>query len=191
MNIYQLKDIPDEFKTLTLNVMSLAEQLGSKKLTRQLRMQPATNESLSSIWKENVRGQFSDVLGKGSMIPDISCWRGTYLVLSPKGYHYLKEPLSSEGEFLPIQVEDTTFHVFNCLSFGLENEPLCVKKYLDGFEDGLETLHFDEDDIEPRFLFKSQLQGCSVLYATDSFKQLYDENGLTGLRFDSDLLTPF
>ena len=89
----------------------------------------------------------------------------------------LESVLISEGEFLPINVGSETMYAFNCLSFGVE--------------DGLETLEFDNEDIERRFVFKSHLQGCTALYATESFKILCEKYGLEGLRFDEDLLDPF
>lgn len=191
MKIYQLKQRPDEFKTLTLDIMTLANQLGDRKLVKQLRVQPATNEPLLPIWKEGVVSKFEDVLGKDSPLPDVSPWRGTCLALSAEAYRKLKPVLASEGEFLPINVGDETIYAFNCLSFGIEDESVCLKKFTDGFEDGLETLEFDEEDIESRYVFKSRLQGCTVLYATESFKHLCEEYGLMGLRFDENLLDPF
>ncbi|AVF72739.1 hypothetical protein J4H27_06035 [Vibrio alginolyticus] len=191
MKIYQLKQRPEEFKTLTLDIMNLANQLGNKKLVRQLRLQPSTNEPLLPIWKDGVVGDFEDVLGKNSTMPDISTWYSTYLALTAGACDKLESVLASEGEFLPINVGDETIYAFNCLSFGAEDESMCLKKHTDGFEDGLETIEFDEEDIEPRYVFKSRLQGCTVLYATESFKLLCEEHGLEGLKFDEDLLDPF
>lgn len=191
MKIYQLKQRPEEFKTLILDIMNLANQLGDKKLVKQLRVQPSTNEPLLPLWKDGVVSEFEDVLGKDSAIPDVSPWRGTSLALTAEAYQKLEPVLAPEGEFLPITVGDETIYAFNCLSFGTEDESMCLKKYSDGFEDGLETLEFDEEDIEPRYVFKSRLQGCTVLYATESFKHLCEEYRLEGLRFDEDLLDPF
>ena len=144
MKIYQLKQRPEVFKTLTLDIMNLANQLGNKKLVRQLRLQPSTNEPLLPIWKDGVVGDFEDVLGKNSTMPDISTWYSTYLALTAGACDKLGSVLASEGEFLPINVGDETIYAFNCLSFGAEDESMCLKKYTDGFEDGLETIEFAE-----------------------------------------------
>jgi len=82
-------------------------------------------------------------------------------------------------------------HVFNCLSFGKEDDKLCVKQYVDGERVGLETLVFEDEDVAKRFLFKSELQFGGALYCSTSFKALCNELGLQGLRFDEDLLNPF
>ncbi|TOJ07613.1 hypothetical protein CGI45_25245, partial [Vibrio parahaemolyticus] len=81
-------------------------------------------------------------------IPDVSLWSMTYLVLSHRAYEILKPILENEGEFLLVTVGEEQVYVFNCLSFGQEDESVCVKKYLDGIEDGYETLYFEESDIE-------------------------------------------
>lgn len=101
MKIYQLKQRPEEFKTLTLDIMNLANQLGNKKLVRQLRLQPSTNEPLLPIWKDGVVGDFEDVLGKNSTVPDISTWYSTYLALTAGACDKLGSVLASEGSSCP------------------------------------------------------------------------------------------
>ncbi|UTV29385.1 hypothetical protein [Photobacterium atrarenae] len=189
MNVYQLKELPKEYQGLQLGPSELFAAIGKQHMMT-IHKQRSQNTSLLPIWA-NVSASFSDVLGKNSTLPDVSLWASTYLVLRDNAYNILKPALEKEGEFLPISIEGEHAFIFNCLSFAVEDESLCVKKYLDGIEDGLETLYFDEDDIKDRLLFKSRLQGCQTLYATETFKTLCEEHGLHGLHFEPDLLSVF
>ncbi|MGY5585164.1 hypothetical protein [Vibrio cincinnatiensis] len=189
MNVYQLKEMPYEYKALQLGPTELFAAIGKQHLMTMHR-QRSQNTSLVKIWK-NVAAAFDDVLGQDSRIPDVSLWAMAYLVLSSRAYELLEPTLKNEGEFLSVSMGEEQVYIFNCLSFGKEDESVCVKKYLDGIEDGYATLHFDESDIEKRYLFKSRLEGCQRLYATDSFKRLCEYYDLQGLRFEEDLLGVF
>ena len=63
--------------------------------------------------------------------------------------------------------------------------------YIDGFEDGLKSLVFLNEDIQNKLLFKSKLQGGYSIYCNEAFKRLIINSELEGLNFDSDLLNPF
>ena len=189
IQVYQLKELPENFKGLQLGLDELLDQLGEEHLMT-LHKQRSQNTSLLPIW-DKVKASYDDVLGKQLVTPDVSLWASTYLVLSTKAYEVLNEVLIDEGEFLPINIEGEDAFIFNCLSFGQEVETICVKKYLDGIEDGLESLFFEEYDVSDRYLFKSKLQGCQALYATENFRELCEQNQLNGLRYESDLLAVF
>ena len=189
MNVYQLKEMPHDYKALQLGPTELFGAIGKQHLMT-IHRQRSQNTSLLDIWK-NVSASFDDVLGTNADIPDVSLWSMTYLVLSHRAYEILKPILENEGEFLLVTAGEEQVYVFNCLSFGQEDESVCVKKYLDGIEDGYETLYFEESDIEKRYLFKSRLEGCQRLYATESFKRLCDHYDLRGLRFEENLLSVF
>lgn len=190
MKVYQLKYSPERFMAASLGPLELAEQIGNDDLIPLLLNHSATNEPLLPHWGE-VTETFSPLSPTSTEIPDISLWGGTSLILNAKAYDLLSERLALEGEFLPVTANDEQMYIFNCLSFGKEIEELCVKKYLEGEVDGLETLVFDDEDIAGKFLFKSKLQGCGTLYCSSHFKALIEELGLEGLRFDTDLLNPF
>lgn len=187
--LYQLMERPQQFRTLNLNVMSLASQLDGIDF-ETIRKQPSQNTSLLPFWNDKVACTTRDVLGDDTPVAHIFLWLRLYLVLSEKAYAALATQLGDAGEFLPIHVDGQQMYIFNCREYGKEDESLCMKKYLNGLEDGYETLVFDERDVKGRLLFKSKLNGIS-LYATDTFKQICDENGLEGLRFEEDLLAVF
>lgn len=81
--------------------------------------------------------------------------------------------------------------MFNPLIFAQEDLSLTERAYLDGFEDGLKSLVFDDEDISNKLIFKSKMQSGLSLYCTDDFKKLVNDNNLTGLVFNTDLLTYF
>ncbi|MEL0605542.1 hypothetical protein [Pseudoalteromonas undina] len=68
---------------------------------------------------------------------------------------------------------------------------LTERAYLDGFEGGLKSLVFDDEDVSNKLIFKSKMQSGLSLYCTDNFKKLVNDNSLTGLVFNTDLLTCF
>ncbi|MCW1718320.1 hypothetical protein OIZ54_06080 [Pseudoalteromonas sp. A3] len=68
---------------------------------------------------------------------------------------------------------------------------LTERAYLDGFEDGLKSLVFDDEGISNKLIFKSKMQSGLSLYCTDNFKKLVNDNNLTGLVFNTDLLACF
>lgn len=191
MTVYQIKYLPEKYLSFQLDIVELAEQLGDINLIDTLMSQPEKNESLLPIWG-NVSHDFqalSDTSQK--VIPDITPWDNTMLVMNNKAYNALKEHLEPEGEFLPITVNGEKMKAFNCLSFGKEDLSLTEKDYLDGYENGLKSLVFDEDDISNRLVFKSKMDGCARLYVSQKFKDLCEEFGLEGIRFDADLIDPF
>ncbi|EIO2324622.1 hypothetical protein QNE86_003384 [Vibrio vulnificus] len=189
MNVYQLKELPEEYKELQLDLDDLFDALGEEHLMT-IHFQRSKNTSLLPIWK-TLALDFEDVLGKNSKEPDVSLWASTYLVLNSRAYSVLSDELKNEGEFLPISIGSESGYIFNCLSFGQEDTAVCTVKYLDGIEDGLETLYFDEDDVRGRLLFKSKKQGCQALYATEKFRDICAKYQLHGLRFEDDLLAVF
>ncbi|WP_018692534.1 hypothetical protein [Algicola sagamiensis] len=191
MKVYRLSNNPQEFKTLALDVINLATQLGDRKLNVLLRSQCTTNESLLEVWNDQVECSMRDVLGKDSAIPDVSLWNGPNILLSEKAYAVLGPELQDGGDFLPIKVDGTYMQIFNCRSFGKENDDLCTTKYIDGVDFGPETLAFDDADINNRFVFKSKFEGGLTLFATEKFKALCEKKGLEGLIFKEDLLDPY
>ncbi|WP_250460301.1 hypothetical protein [Microbulbifer litoralis] len=191
MKVYQLKSIPERFMAFKLDALTLCDQLGNDDLLPLFLGHSGGGEPLTPHWGEGVSSTFSPLSPSSTEIPDISLWGGAKLILNAKAYDLLKERLAPEGEFLPVSADGQRMYAFNCLSYGKEDEELCVRKYLDGEFVGLETLVFDDNDVAGRFLFKSKLQFGGALYCSSAFKALCNELGLEGLRFDEDLINPF
>ncbi len=191
MDVYQIKFIPERFKAFQLDLLDLSKQLGKTKQLRELMRQPITNESWVDIWNGEIKGDFKKLSPKSTEIPDISWWYHNKLILTEKAHSVLKDYLQPDGEFLPVFSEGQKMHVFNCLSFAEEDKGLTEQKFLDGYEDGLKSLAFNEADIKPRMVFKSKMEGCNRLYAPQKLKDCCEEFGLEGLRFDANLIDPF
>lgn len=190
--VYQLKHIPQTYKALQLDVMTIAEKLGDYGLITTLMNAPLTGESLAGKWK-SIETSLQSLSASGNNTPDISLWDSQGLYLSAKAYDALADALKDDGEFLSIVVDGEPAYLFNCRVFGQEDLSLTERKYLDGEPDGVASLVFDEAELgkSNRHVFRSKLQGCTALYASDKFKQLCEAHNLNGVRFDTDLLNIF
>lgn len=188
MNIYRLKSMVNSYEVIDLDIFEFAEIIGDDDLSL-VRSQPRTNESLLDTW-ETPSCSYSKEYKQAVKYPDISFW-GTYLLMSATAKTKMVALLSDFGEFLPLSVEGDEFYLFNCLTFGLEDKQLCVVKYNEGIKDGLESLAFDIQDVQSKPVFKSNLQGSRTLFVNEKFKQCYDANNFSGLRFDTELLNIF
>jgi len=188
MNVYRLKSMVNSYEVIDLDIFEFAEIIGDEDLSL-VRSQPRTNESLLNTWV-TPSCSFSKEYKQAGQHPDISFW-GAYLVMSAGAKNEMYELLSDFGEFLPLKVEGVDFYLFNCLTFGLEDKQLCILKYTEGLEDGLESLAFDTQDVQLKPIFKSKLQGSRTLFANEDFKQCYELNNFSGLRFDTELLNIF
>lgn len=113
------------------------------------------NISLSSTWTLQKTG-FSDIEGNENLIPDISVWIDSTLLLSPKAKRFLGETLSEYGEFLPILIEEEKYEIFNCLTLG-------------------DTKNSDD------LVFKTKDSNCSILYCQERLKDLIEELDLHGV----------
>ncbi|EGQ8008365.1 hypothetical protein C4G74_RS11540 [Vibrio parahaemolyticus] len=190
MTVYKIFDCHNEYKIVSTTPSSVARQLGDIDLIEKIVVQPLENFSLKSIWGE-VDIEFEDVLKKDSLLPDISLWLRVFLVLSPKAYASLKEPLSKVGEFLSIRYKGEEWYLYTPLEFGQEDEDKCVQKIEYGSLAGVEVLVFNESDIAEKVVFKSKMLGASFLYCTEPFKSLCEQNELGGVVFSSNLTDPF
>lgn len=188
MNIYRLKPPKNSYEVLDLDLLKFAEIIGDKDLSL-VRSQPRTNESLLARWQPTTCS-LSLEYKNNEPIPDVS-FKGSYLLMTDVAHNKFKSLLENEGEFLPIQVDDNKMYIYNCLSFGEEDKTLCIRKYEDGYEIGLETLVFVIDDVDKRTIFKSKMNGSRTLFVTDKFKSIFDENRFKGLTFDRDLINIF
>ncbi|TON45549.1 hypothetical protein CGH55_25180, partial [Vibrio parahaemolyticus] len=70
MNVYQLKEMPHDYKALQLGPTELFGAIGKQHLVT-IHRQRSQNTSLLDIWK-NVSASFDDVLGTNADIPDVS-----------------------------------------------------------------------------------------------------------------------
>ena len=187
---YQLKRVPERFFEGQTDLLTLARQLGDENLVERLLMCPHMNEPMQPFWGD-VTDSWHQLSMTSSEKPDISLWNAGCLLLGQRAHQVLRLHLTADGEFLPITVDGEPMHVFNCLMWGKEDMSLTEKAYLDGYEDGIATLAFDEADVAEKMIFKSKLEAGATLYASAKFKALVERSGLQGVRFDADLMDPF
>jgi len=191
MTVYKLSNLTNTYDPIDLNTVRLAEILSKNTeydksaLIKILRGVAYNNSPLKKMWPDEVSCNYFGESSKQNY--DITLF-GNYLVLKMNAAEVLHEELSKSGELLPLNVEGNQMILFNCLTFGKEQEDLCIRRYEDGFQYGLETLFFNIDDVENKGFFKSKLDNAQFIYCTDKVKLLIEEHQLRGLTFDTDLL---
>ncbi|ELA8360659.1 TPA: hypothetical protein O4G41_002884 [Vibrio alginolyticus] len=189
MTVYKLKSKPREFKVLEHDPYKRALDSDDFKLLRRLRRAPVDSTSLRDVWV-NEYATFTQHFKFAEAIPDISKWR-TFLVLRENAYQVVRDVIDSDGEFLPITIDDESFTVFNVMSFGEEDKQKIKFEDIDGEQGLLEKLAFIESDLSNKYVFKSKDEGCTSIYCHDKLISLCEEHNLKGLSFDTNLLDVF
>ncbi len=195
MNIFQLRKPTNAYDVIDLDLVSMTKQIVSK-----------TGQSFSEVLKVVMNDihdgyiTLFELSGEGfdckhdarakKQNYDVNLY-GNFLVLNIRAYECLSQFMRGCGEFSLLKTDGDELFLFNPLNFVKEDLSLTEKAYLDGFEDGIKNLVFDNDDINEKLLFKSKLQGGLSIYCTDDFKNLVANNELSGLIFSTDLLSPF
>ncbi|MBJ7553848.1 hypothetical protein [Marinomonas spartinae] len=187
MSVYRIKYPEDSFEVIDLDMFAFADIIGDEDLTL-VRSQPRTNESLKSRWK-SVKCNIAEEW-KNKPLPAISYW-GSYLIFTQKAYDVFANTLEPFGEFLPLLAEGNQLYIYNCLTFVSEDETQCIRSYEDGYPIGFKSLAFENSDLKDKQVFKSKLFGTHTLFATDSFRSLFSQENMTGIRFDTYLVDPF
>ncbi|MBT0003194.1 hypothetical protein ACRTDN_00185 [Vibrio alginolyticus] len=189
MSIYQIRNLNRYFKVLEHDPFQRAMAAGDGVLLDRLFNEPVRALGLADVWvEESVK--FTAHYKTSVKIPDISVW-GSWLVLTPRAVEVLRPYIETDGEFLPIVIDGEKFQVFNVMSFGEEDKEHTKHEYIDGHPAGLEMLKFVESSVTDKYVFKSFMQGCNLLYCDDKLKNLCNEHDLRGVEFDLDLLDVF
>ncbi|MCG9622661.1 MULTISPECIES: hypothetical protein [Vibrio diabolicus subgroup] len=189
MTVYKLKNKPREFKVLEHDPYKRALDSDDLKLLRRLRRDPVDSTGLRDVWV-NENTTFTQHFKSAEAIPDISKWR-TFLVLRENAYQVVRDVIDSDGEFLPITIDDESFTMFNVMSFGEEDKQKIKCEDIDGEQGLLEKLVFIESDLSNKYVFKSKVEGCMSIYCDDKLISLCGEHSLKGLSFDTNLLDVF
>ena len=186
--VYRLKREINSYEVPDLDLMQVAKLIGDTDL-KLVRRFARLHESIKDRWVQP-ECPLSEPFQNGTPLPDISFW-GSFLLLNSKAKECLMPLIAKDGELLPLIIDGVHYDFFNCMSAGKEQAELCLKKYLDGFECGLETLVFNEDSLQDLNIFKSELEGYKALFVSEVFKQCCEKHHLTGVRFDEELLNIF
>ncbi|AMX03360.1 imm11 family protein [Microbulbifer thermotolerans] len=194
MNLYRLKNDEKSFKELSLDCVQLYEQLhleDSESGLSDCSDLGTSGKPFPHPWKR-VKSDFeaSPMYPSAVKIPNISIWIGSALVLSEKAKAALSLILEPHGEFLPVQVQETNYFIFNLFTYVEVDEKKTVYQYSGEdrtFPDGIEKLVFSESDLRGKFLFRSGEKSFGGVFCTDEFKQTCEEFDLDGLIFDEDI----
>ncbi|MFU2510661.1 hypothetical protein [Pseudoalteromonas sp. ASV78] len=194
MNSYRL-ELPKESTTALIfdsyilaKQMSQQSKLGINELLVKLQRLPYENLSLYSLWDgEHLNFTFNPESNDDFDVNMV----GTYIVLKMSAYSVLNNLMADFGEFIKVNTDRGEMMLFNLLTFAQEDLSLTERAYLDGFEDGLKSLVFDENDIQKKSLYKSKLEGGNFVYCNELFFNAVKKNNLTGVTFYKDLLSTF
>lgn len=194
MSAYQLKKPHGSYDLIDLNFVNMTNQIVSNSdhsfdgVVKRLMALPDDNTSILELWA----GTFSCHYFPQAKLQifDINVLTN-FLVLTQPSYLLLGDRLRPYGEFVRVEADGEPLMLFNPLVFGQEDKSLCEVKFLDGYEDGLKILAFDEQDIANKLVFKSKLQGGYSIFCNDSFKRLILDSELEGITFDPDLINIF
>ncbi|MDW1664891.1 hypothetical protein R7F06_18000 [Vibrio sp. Vb2656] len=189
MSIYQVRNLNRYFKVLEHDPFQRAIDAGDDALLDRLFNEPVRAQGLADVWVEE-SVEFTAHYKTSVKTPDISVW-GASLVLTPRAVEVLKPYIESDGEFLPIVIDGEKFQVFNVMSFGEEDKEHTKHEYIDEHPVGLVSLKFVESSVADKYVFKSLMEGCELLYCDDKLKNLCNEHDLRGVEFDLDLLDIF
>jgi len=121
------------------------------------------NLALAPHWPSMATG-FSVIEGRENLIPDVAVWIDATLLLSPKAYRLLGDLLLPYGEFLPIQIENEIYQIFNCMTI------------VDLNSDIHSAVAFKPSNISDEI-------GMTV-YCTDRLKEAIQSLGLQGIVFE-------
>ena len=137
--IYRIENDGHAFKWLGLEILDIIELMPEEYSLKQIHRFSFHNLSLGENWKD-VRTTFKPNFDRvDDPIPDISLWLGhASLVLSEKAFNALSGLLKDFGEFLPINCNGNTFHIFNCQVLAVADESKSKQAIFNGEVVGIE-----------------------------------------------------
>lgn len=113
------------------------------------------------------------------------------MVLSPKAYEALSAMLSPYGEFLPLEIEGETWHLYNTNSiYDDVDMSHSSQQLMDGLVMGVDALRFDEEKLGPAPVFRTNFDGRMAVYCKEAFKLAVQTHGFEALLFRDDLVAP-
>lgn len=129
---------------------------------------------------------------KKNVIPDISVWNLSCLVLSKSAYEALKTFLDPIGEFLPLT---NNFYLFSCLisvsGDSIDQSKTSFKIEQTDANHIPSSLGFLSEKIKDKPLFKPGFSENSFLVCQDEFKNIASDHSLKGVIFEENLAAIF
>jgi hypothetical protein len=170
MVIYKIENDGFRFQELDLDVFDFQSSFPDEISTLELHQFSENNLSLAKYWPSMSTG-FFPIDGGENLVPDVSCWIGATLLLSPRAHRLLGETLMPFGEFLPIWIENDIYQIFNCLT-------VCTAA---GSDDS--TIEFDRGDAKNKVIFKPGKDFECHIYCLDQLRNAIESFKLKGVVF--------
>lgn len=174
MTIYRIANDGFKYQVLDLEVNDFIDSFPEEFSYQDCHRFDRLNITMESFWPP-MKTKLKEIVAAENLVPEISLWHGTTLALSPSAYKYTYDSLRSYGEFLPIQVGQEVWHLFNCTSVA----------ELDASQSDENTIVFDKRSVSNKLIFKCIVTEGLGLYCSELFMDIIAEYGLQGLSFQT------
>lgn len=175
--VYRVDYDYDRYKAMYISALQLVHILAGKTGND-------AGGSLASNWmniEASLEQRKIDALCDNT--PDITFWHHS-LALSEHALSKLESELEDLGEFLPVKVNNQSWYVFNLLTkadsyIDMQNSEKDIEN---NTQVGIKSLCFSS--TPEHLIFKTDYDSNVRIFCTDKFKNLIEDNELSGLRFD-------
>lgn len=188
--IYVIQNDGRKFLEFDLSIDSLIDRIPEHIPEHDIFNFSYSNLELNPYW-EQCEASFSPIEGIQGTVPDLCCWNGSNLVLSPKVFASIAELISPFGELLPVTVGGLTYHIFNCRTFGRIDEINSKRNVIDSIDMGAAKIAFNKEDVKDKLIFKTKVNACLDPFCSDILKNKIELDRLTGVIFGTDLAADF
>lgn len=183
MSIYKLAYRVRSYLSFVVSPEELEDKLGS--------VTYPNGKPLASLWQPMVAtlyNRYNDN-AEGKM-PDISDWVGN-MVFSDAAFAALESMLSPFGEFLPLQVGENGWYVYNATEiYNCVDSSKSSRNVIDGLVMDITSLAFDETKLGPAPVFRTDYDRRMSVYCNQSFKDAVQAHGFEAVLFREDLTAP-
>ncbi len=160
MTVYAITTDGFKYKELDLVVDDFLEAFPEEFSYKDAHQFDRLNLTLGGFWPSMKTG-FCNITGGENLIPEVTLWRDTTLVLSPAAYRYVYDLLKSYGEFLPIEIDDTKSYIFNCTATAEVGQAKTNQN----------NIVFDKQSVSNKVIFKCLHPDGLGFYCGEKFKK--------------------
>ncbi|WP_370980070.1 hypothetical protein [Agaribacterium sp. ZY112] len=185
--IYRIHFNSEAYKQFDLSELDLFDSVERYMDWDEFEVITTKGGSFDGKWSD-CSATWMDSISDENITPDIAVWdRSRWLVLSEKAYEALNGILTPYGEFLPITIDGTPWHVFNCLNVVDVDHCRSKASFESGVYFDVSEIHFKEGVESDQLVFTTDYTQRGIMYCSDTFKTLIESTELTGLTFNKDL----
>ena len=186
MKIYRLIAELERYGQLEVDARALHSALGT-----ELYM---SMESPAHDWKPvwpGLPGEFCeyDEAPLECGMPDLSTWRETGLVLSPKAFKVLETVIAPYGEFVSFDCSGEEYRIFRCTKVIPADMERSRKLTEDGLDLEIQHLNFVSSEVGTTTIFCTDFDNHANLFCSERFRSVVLNEKLTGLEFSEKLET--